>query len=136
MPEMFSRTCVSLACEANRFCLRWSERCSPLHSNAVGSKRFRMPLSDARNRLETIGTERTAATCYGSRMRYFNAREITRPEAQHIRRTSSSASQSSIVVISLGSRWFDVRGLKEQELHRFVEQLLREELMADSGTRH
>jgi len=29
-------------------------------------------------------------------MRYFNAREITRPEAQHIRRTSS-ASQSSIV---------------------------------------
>jgi hypothetical protein len=69
-------------------------------------------------------------------MRYFNARKITRPEAQHIRRTSSSASQSSIVVISLGSRWFDVRGLKEQELHRFVEQLLREELMADSGTRH
>ncbi len=96
MPKMFSRTCVSLACEANRFCLRWSARCSPLHSNAVGSKRFRMPLSDARNRLETIGTERTSATCYGSRMRYFNAREITRPEAQHIRRTSS-ASQSSIV---------------------------------------
>jgi hypothetical protein len=85
---------------------------------------------------ETNGTERTGATWYESRMRYFNARKITRPEAQHIRRTSSSASQSSIVVISLGSRWFDVRGLKEQELHRFVEQLLREELMADSGTRH
>src|SRR4029078_500420 len=85
MPGMLSRTCVSLACEANRFCLRGSARCSPLHSNAVGSKRLRTPLSDARNRLYTIGTERTAATCYGSRMRYFNAREITRPEAQHIR---------------------------------------------------
>ena len=70
-----------------------------------------------------------------TRTRYFNAREITRPEAQHIRRTSS-ASQSSIVVISLGSRWFDVRGLKEQELHRFVEQLLREELTAGCGALH
>jgi hypothetical protein len=68
-------------------------------------------------------------------MRCFNAREITRREAQRIRR-SSSASQSSIVVISLGSRWFDVRGLKEQELHRFVEQLLREELTAGCGTLH
>jgi hypothetical protein len=68
-------------------------------------------------------------------MRYFNAREITPPEAQRIRRTSS-ASQSSIVAISLGSRWFDVRGLKEEELHAFVEQLLREEATAGCGTLH
>jgi hypothetical protein len=68
-------------------------------------------------------------------MRYFNAREITPPEAQRIRRTSS-ASQSSIVVISLGSRWFDVRGLKEEELHAFVEQLPREEATAGCGTLH
>jgi hypothetical protein len=68
-------------------------------------------------------------------MRYFNATEITQLEAQDIRRTSV-ASRSSTVVISLGARWFDVRRLTEKELHRFVEQLLRDELTADCGTPH
>jgi len=60
-------------------------------------------------------------------MRYFNAIEITRPEAQHIRLTSGE-SLSTTVVISFGSRWFDVRRLTERELRKFVEQLLRDEV--------
>ena len=68
-------------------------------------------------------------------MRYYNAHEITRLEAKRIRSTPSPA-RSSTVVISLGSRWFDVRGLSEPEIHSFVEQLLRQELTADGGTRH
>jgi hypothetical protein len=58
-------------------------------------------------------------------MRYFDATEITRTEADHIRQTSC---ESRIVVISLGTRWFDVRGLSEKELRDFVDQLMREEL--------
>lgn len=60
-------------------------------------------------------------------MRYFQAAEITRPEADHIRLTVDDA-VSKIVVISLGTRWFDVRRLTEQELREFVEQLVRGEL--------
>jgi hypothetical protein len=60
-------------------------------------------------------------------MRYFQAREITRPEADHIRLTADDA-VSKIVVISLGTRWFDVRCLTEQELRGFVDQLVRGEL--------
>jgi hypothetical protein len=60
-------------------------------------------------------------------MRYFNAMEITRPEADHIRLTSN-VSLSDTLVISLGSKWYDVRGLTEKELQHFVEQLLREDL--------
>lgn len=59
-------------------------------------------------------------------MRYFNATEITRPEADHIRLTCSG-SLSTTLVISLGSKWYDVRGLAERDLRKFVEQLLREE---------
>jgi hypothetical protein len=68
-------------------------------------------------------------------MRYCNATEITPAEAQHITLTSS-ASRSSTVVISLGFRWFDVRHLTEMELRRFVEQLLRAELMTGCDTLH
>ncbi len=68
-------------------------------------------------------------------MRYFNAAEISPAEAHNIRLTCS-ASRSSTIVISLGSRWFDVRGLTKSELHKFVEQLLREELTAGCGTLH
>jgi hypothetical protein len=60
-------------------------------------------------------------------MRYFEATEITRPEADHIRLTADD-SVSKIVVISLGTRWFDVRRLTEQELRGFVDQLVRGEL--------
>jgi hypothetical protein len=60
-------------------------------------------------------------------MRYFQATEITRPEADHIR-LGADASVSKIVVISLGTRWFDVRHLTEQELRGFVDQLVRGEL--------
>jgi hypothetical protein len=60
-------------------------------------------------------------------MRYFNAAEITRPEADHIRLTCEE-SLSSIVVISLGSKWYDVRRLTEKELRNFVDQMLRQEL--------
>ena len=62
-----------------------------------------------------------------SPMRYFNATEVTRPEADYIRQTTD-ASLSNTVVISLSSRWYDVRRLTEKELRDFVEQLLREEL--------
>lgn len=68
-------------------------------------------------------------------MRYFNATEITPAEAHHIRLTCS-ASRSSTIVISLGSRWFDVRGLTQNELHKFVEQLLRQEPAAGCNTLH
>jgi hypothetical protein len=57
-------------------------------------------------------------------MRYFQATEITRPEADHIRLTADDP-VSKIVVISLGTRWFDVRRLTEQELRGFVDQLVR-----------
>jgi hypothetical protein len=60
-------------------------------------------------------------------MRYFQVTEITRPEADHIRLTADD-SVSKIVVISLGTRWFDVRRLTEQELQGFVDQLVRGEL--------
>jgi hypothetical protein len=59
-------------------------------------------------------------------MRYFQATEITRPEADYIRLTTDE-SVSSIVVISLGPRWYDVRRLTEKELRGFVDQLLRGE---------
>ena len=49
-------------------------------------------------------------------MRYFQATEITRPEADHIRLTADDL-VSKIVVISLGTRWHDVRHLTEKELH-------------------
>jgi hypothetical protein len=62
-----------------------------------------------------------------SPMRYFNATEVTRPEADYIRQTSDD-SLSNTVIISLSSRWYDVRRLTEKQLHDFVEQLLREEL--------
>jgi hypothetical protein len=68
-------------------------------------------------------------------VRYFNATQITRREAKHIRSTYG-ASGSSIVVISIGSRWFDVRLLTEKELRGFVEQLLREERTAGRGSLH
>ena len=58
-------------------------------------------------------------------MRYFDATEISRAEADQIR---TSSSETRIVVISLGTRWFDVRGLSENELRDFVDQLMREEL--------
>jgi hypothetical protein len=60
-------------------------------------------------------------------MRYFSATEITLAEADHIRRTCEE-SLSSVVVISLGSKWYDVRRLTEKELRYFVDQLLRQEL--------
>lgn len=60
-------------------------------------------------------------------MRYFKATEINRAEADHIRLTSDG-SVSKIVVISLGTRWYDVRRLTERELRDFVDQLMREEL--------
>lgn len=60
-------------------------------------------------------------------MRYFQATEITRPEADYIRLTTD-ASVSRVVVISLGTRWYDVRSLTENELSRFVDQLVRGEL--------
>jgi hypothetical protein len=60
-------------------------------------------------------------------MRYFNASEITRPEADYIRLTCTQ-SRSATLVISLGSKWYDVRALTEKELRTFVEHLLREEL--------
>jgi len=60
-------------------------------------------------------------------MRYFDATEITRPQADHIRLTSDE-SHSNILVISLGTRWYDVRRLTEKELRDFVDQLMREEL--------
>jgi hypothetical protein len=60
-------------------------------------------------------------------MRYFNATEVTRPEADYIRQTTDE-SLSNTVVISLSSRWYDVRRLTDKELRDFVEQLLREEL--------
>jgi hypothetical protein len=60
-------------------------------------------------------------------MRYFAATDITRPEADHIRLTSDE-SHSNILVISLGTRWYDVRRLTEKELRDFVDQLMREEL--------
>jgi hypothetical protein len=59
-------------------------------------------------------------------MRYFQAAEITRPEADYIRLTDDSV--SSVVVISLGTRWYDVRRLTEKELSGFVDQLVRGEL--------
>jgi hypothetical protein len=62
-----------------------------------------------------------------SPMRYFKATEINRAEADHIRLTSDD-SVSKIVVISLGTRWYDVRRLTERELRDFVDQLMREEL--------
>jgi hypothetical protein len=58
-------------------------------------------------------------------MRYFEASKITRAEADQIRMTSR---ESRIVVISLGTRWYDVRRLTEIELRDFVDQLMREEL--------
>jgi hypothetical protein len=60
-------------------------------------------------------------------MRYFQATQITRPEADHIRLTADE-SASKIVVISLGTGWYDVRRLTEQELRGFVDQLMRGEL--------
>jgi hypothetical protein len=60
-------------------------------------------------------------------MRYFQATEITRPEADHIRLTTDH-SVEKIVVISLGTRWYDVRRLTEKELTGFVDQLVRGEL--------
>jgi hypothetical protein len=60
-------------------------------------------------------------------MRYYQATEITRPEADHIRLTTDD-SVSKVVVISLGTRWYDVRRLTEKELRGFVDQLLRGEL--------
>lgn len=58
-------------------------------------------------------------------MRYFDATEITCADADRIRLTSR---ESRIVVISLGTRWYDVRRLSEKELRDFVDQLMREEL--------
>ncbi len=60
-------------------------------------------------------------------MRYFAAGEVTRPEADYIRRTSDE-SPSDTVVISLNEKWYDVRLLTERELRDFVEQLLRQEM--------
>ena len=60
-------------------------------------------------------------------MRYLQATEISRPEADHIRRTADD-SVAKIVVISIGTRWFDVRRLTERELRGFVDQLMRGEL--------
>jgi hypothetical protein len=60
-------------------------------------------------------------------MRYFQATQITRPEADHIRLTTDD-SVSKVVVISLGTRWYDVRRLTEKELGGFVDQLVRGEL--------
>jgi hypothetical protein len=60
-------------------------------------------------------------------MRYFQATEITRTEADHIRLTTDG-SVSKVVVISLGTRWYDVRRLTEKELRGFVDQLVRGEL--------
>jgi hypothetical protein len=60
-------------------------------------------------------------------MRYFEATEITGAEADQIRTTSR---ESRIVVISLGTRWYDVRRLTEVELRNFVDEVMREELMA------
>jgi hypothetical protein len=68
-------------------------------------------------------------------MRYFQAREITRPEADHIRLTADDA-VSKIVVISLGTRWFDVRCLTEQELRGFVDRGELELLRAGRDTAH
>jgi hypothetical protein len=53
-------------------------------------------------------------------MPYFNATEVTRPEADYIRQTTD-ASLSDTVVISLSSRWYDVRRLTEKELRDFVD---------------
>jgi hypothetical protein len=58
-------------------------------------------------------------------MRYFEATEIIPAEADRIRMTSR---ESRIVVISLDTRWYDVRRLTEIELRDFVDQLMREEL--------
>jgi hypothetical protein len=60
-------------------------------------------------------------------MRYFKVTEITRPEADYIRLTSDEP-LSNILVISLGTRWYDVRRLTEKELRGFVDQLIRQEL--------
>ena len=59
--------------------------------------------------------------------RYFQAAEITRPEADHIRLTTYD-SVSNVVVISLGTSWYDVRRLTEKDLGAFVDQLVRAEL--------
>jgi hypothetical protein len=67
-----------------------------------------------------------SAGVVGSVMRYFNAAEITRPEADYIRLTCND-SLSSTLVITLGSKWYDVRGLTHGELRSFVEQLLRDD---------
>ena len=60
-------------------------------------------------------------------MRYFAAVEVTRPEADYIRRMSEE-SLSDTLVICLNAKWYDVRRLTERELQDFVEQLLRQEL--------
>jgi hypothetical protein len=68
-------------------------------------------------------------------MRFFNAAEVSLAEAEDIRLTSRT-SQSNIVVIPLDARWFDVRRLTKEELGKFVERLLHEELKAGCRTTH
>ena len=60
-------------------------------------------------------------------MRYFQATEITRPEADHIRLTSDELLKGRCHLAS-ATKWYDVRCLTETELMGFVDQLMRGEL--------
>lgn len=62
-------------------------------------------------------------------MRFFDAPEITCMEANRIKEADFD-SPTGILVIELGSRWFDVRRLTDSELRGFLEQLAREDLAA------
>jgi len=71
-----------------------------------------------------------ARICYGHSMRYHKAVEITHREADSIIATGG-ASLTSVVVVSLGDKWFDVRSMTRAECEAFFADLARAEIAAD-----
>ncbi len=59
-------------------------------------------------------------------MRYHQAVEVTKPEADFIIANGTST-RTDVVVVSRGGRFYDVRALSRYELDAFVADLVRAE---------
>jgi hypothetical protein len=66
-------------------------------------------------------------------MRYHAAIEVTKPEADFIIATGTSA-LTDIVVVSQGGKFYDVRALSRYELDAFLADLARAEYRLESPT--
>jgi len=68
-------------------------------------------------------------------MRYHAAIEVTKPEADFIIATGTSA-LTDIVVVSQGGKFYDVRALSRYELDAFLADLARAECALEGGVPH